>query len=121
MDIKVTVGFDNDTKLILENFIQVLMIKTNSAGKEKSSIKKEIAAQDTKVELVPKVEEVVEPVEDLMNEVELRQKIKEVGIQHVQHGKSAKVKKLTAEYGCTKMDDLPTDVLEEYLAKLEKL
>lgn len=121
MDIKVTVGFDNDTKSILENFIQVLMIKTTSAGKEKSIVRKETKAENTNVELVSKVEEVVEPVEDLMNEVELRQKIKEIGIQHVQRRKSAKVKKLTAEYGCTKMDDLPTDVLEEYLAKLEKL
>lgn len=126
MDVKVTVRFDSDTKSILERLIDVLDKPKKVSDKktikdvdlEEKGVPAPIEQEDTQhFATVEKVE--VEKAE--MNEAELRQKIKELGIQHVQHGKSAKVKKLTAEYGCTKMDDLPIDVLEEYFSRLEKL
>ena len=94
-------------------------IRTNLVEKiSPTNVKKE-TVKEIKEDEVTEIKEDVEVAVE--SEAELRKKIKELGIQLVQRGKSVKVKKLTAEYGCTKMDDLPVEFLEEYLAKLEKL
>lgn len=117
MEVNVIIGLDADTKSIAHKFLKILEGNTpvykTAAPEEISDIR---MAEVQKGEATEETAEV--PVADY---TALRKEIKQLGVKLVQAKKQKEVKALTTRYGYIKIDELPDDKLESYLAELKEI
>ncbi len=125
MEVNVIIGLDADTKSIAQKFLKILEgstpIHKTASPEEISDVRMaEVQKEETtEVQKGETTEETVEaPVADY---TALRKEIKQLGVKLVQAKKQKEVKALTTRYGYSKIDELPDDKLESYLAELKEI
>lgn len=126
MEVNVIIGLDADTKSIAQKFLEVLERKS-ARTEGVAPAQKTVAPEEiSDVKMAEVQEEAVEEVKEETPEKSvdyssLRKEIKQLGIKLVQAKKQKEVKALTTKYGYAKIDELPDDKLESYLAELKEI